>query len=285
MKKAVWTILIVLLIHSPVFAADDAVLQRIMEEDASSVNALVMYPEGVRLAIFEVSKYPELLIRTRNLQNKTKAAFGVFMEEMPLEDQKKVWELSRYPALIAFMASEGKEKKKAELNHELTEFPTEIHDVARDFNKHKIGIILRLADFNQATQNSFESLIANYPEETKQAARELVWFPEALDILTTHIDLTTQLGDAYRKNADKVIQKATELNLKVARQNAEADADWKEELENSPEALAELQESAEEFIATGQNEPYVYRGVPSSFSVSAHFAYYPYSYWYGYPVW
>lgn len=262
-------------------------LERLKAEDPAALDAVVLYPEDVREAIFVASTEPGLLLRLQNMQNRSKAAFEELIDSLEGEDQKKFWELGRYPELIAAMAAEKKLKKK-ELAEVLRDYPTEIHGVAQDFNKRHREAVRALHALNEASNAAFAALIEPESREVQAAFKALIGLPELLDILNRNIALTAELGDIFARNPEGVRARAAELGLEAARRNAEADQAWVAALEEDPEAIAEMQRASQEFSDDSNDADYVYKGPsepPKEASARITYVYYPYPYWYGYPRW
>ena len=82
--------------------------------------------------------------------------------------------------------------------------------------------------------------MSRYSVATQQATNELVKMPEVLSILVDNIDQTILVGDIYKNDPAWVEEKATSLNLEVARRQAEELEDYKKQLEKDPEAYQEM---------------------------------------------
>ena len=80
-------------------------LKKLVEEDRSAVDAIVLYPEDIRTNIFIVATHPELLIKLSGMQEKTQLTFRNLIKDLSQEEQAKFYELTRYPGLIRDLAS------------------------------------------------------------------------------------------------------------------------------------------------------------------------------------
>ena len=258
-------------------------LERAQELDQEAVNAIVMYPEDIRASIFEASKHPGALIRIDRLKEETKAAFEAMLAPLGEADAKKLWELSRYPGLVAALVADGPPGEPASAT--LAGYPEAIWPVAKEFSRgEKLALLRSLHTSNQEAAAAFETLLAQYPEEERRTFKTLLDYPEILDILTRHIDLTVELGDIYRLNPEGVVAKARSLQVELARQADAANQAWAKAIEDDPQARAELKSSADDFAAEREPPSYVYTPPsPTSGSVQVEVRLYPYSYWYGYP--
>ena len=63
-------------------------------EDSAAIYALVLYPENLRLSIFESCKYPEAIVRITGLQKKTSNAFVDLIGNYSRQEQEDLWECS-----------------------------------------------------------------------------------------------------------------------------------------------------------------------------------------------
>ena len=262
-------------------------LQDLLEEDRSAVEALVMYPESTRKSILELSTHPELLIKLDGLQRKTKEKFIAIVEEYEQEDQAKYYELMRFPGLLDALV-EGEQKSKKAIEEILKAYPEEVHETATELGRKKYKDLEVIYELNQTVKSAFQEIISSYPEETQAATRELAGLPETLSLLTENMNLTILIGDLYKTDPDWVFMKADSLNLALARQNAEELEDYKKQLEEDPDAYKEMVEAAEQYAKDNGLEEDMKKepAVEHTTHVVHHYPYwYGYPYWYASPVW
>lgn len=268
-------------------------LADLAEEEEEAINALVLYPEETRLAILEVSMYPEALIKLESIQAKTKATFQAIVEKYPQGAQQQIWDLTRYPGLIDRL-SEVRDASGREVDLVLDDYPSVIHERAREAVRLYGAELAAISRLNREAEFSFADLIRDYPPRTQEALNQLLELPEVLSIMTDNIKLTILVGDLYKNDPERVLQKADSLNLVVARQRAQELEDWKKSLEDDPEARAELEASTEAFAEEqgylyddeyyGENYDDIYYEEPEAPEVH-HYYYYHYPYWFAYPSW
>ncbi len=72
------------------------------DDDSSAIYALVLYPENLRLSIFESCKYPEAIVRITGLQQKTSNAFVELIGNYSRQEQEDLWDLTRYPDPVSY---------------------------------------------------------------------------------------------------------------------------------------------------------------------------------------
>jgi hypothetical protein len=271
---------------------DNELLAQLVAENEEAVNALVLYPEDVRVSILEATLYPEALIRLESIQSKTSASFRELLETYPQSTQEMIWDLTRYPDLIHRMVKDGR-PSTSKLNAVLQDYPEVIHDRARTAANDYYYQLVAIDELNREAFDAFEALLSGYPETASRALRQLIELPEVLSILTDNIRLTVLVGDLYRNDPEWVIYKADSLSLEVARKNAEEIEDWKASLQDDPDVVAELKSSTETFEEEYgyDDEYYSYEGDDLYYEdrteelVVRNYYYYNYPYWFGYPTW
>lgn len=265
---------------------DKELLKDLFTEDRSAVDAIVLYPEDVRNNIFEVSMYPELLIKLSGIQEKTKQSFRNTIAAFPQERQAQFYELTRYQGLTRDLAMDGK-KSKSEITAILKNYPKDIHETALALGSEEYETLNKIYQLNRSTKEAFDQLINRYPATTQKATQELVNMPEVLTILIDNIDLTILVGDIYKNEPNWVQEKAAALNLEVARQQAAELEDYKTQLEEDPEAYQEMMEAAELYAKDNKvSETEYKKETETKVTVVHHYPYwYGYPYWYTYPYW
>lgn len=257
-------------------------LKTLAAEDRSAVDAIVLYPEEVRNHIFQIAMHPEILIKISGMQEKTEQAFRDYIADYSQEEQANFYELARYPGLIRDLA--GKEKQsKAEITALLNNYPEEIHETALELGRQEYQTLHQIYQLNRATKQAFDELLKPYPSQIQTSIRELVTMPEILTILTDNIDLTILVGDVYKNDPAWVQSKAEALNLEVARRQAEELEDYKQQLEQDPEAYQEMLDAAV-LYAEDNNIPESEYNKESAPETTVKVVY-SYPYWYGYPHW
>lgn len=275
-----------------------SLLENLEEEDQKSIDALAMYPEDTRIVILQASIYPEALIKLQRMQNKTSADFATLLENYPEQTQREIWDLTRYPKLIHRLMNEVN-RNVMSIDNILADYPKVIHTRAKAALKNNYDLLKKVDKLTQTNEVVFESIVTNYDESTQNALRRLVELPEVMTLLTDNIDLTILVGDAYENEPRWVLDKMSELHLKLAEENAKELQDWQTEIENNPEAAKELQASAEDFAKENgyddlyydsedydypEDDLYYNADENKTVTVEKHY-YYNYPYWYGYPSW
>ncbi|MEQ9660716.1 hypothetical protein, partial [Fulvivirga sp.] len=217
------------------------------------IEALALYPDNIRNAILETSLHPELLVRLGTLQTKSKEAFHQLVQYLPEDEQKKYWELSRYPGLINKLV-EGGQKSKKEIESLLQDYPQEVHPIAVDYGVSRYRTLAQMSEIEKQVNESIEQLLSRYEPNTKANIQLLLKYPEVLQIMIDHIDLVVLVGDYYRQDAAKLLAKADSMReVQLERQAQETEA-WRKGLEEDPMALKEFEEVSKGFKSEAEEE-------------------------------
>lgn len=274
-------LLFALLSHG--FSQDEKrLLKALYEEDREALDALVMYPEDVREAILQVATQPEILVRMDGLQNLTATEFRTLLENYPQEKQEQFYDLVRFPELVVALVDRGKLTRQ-EIKDMSIEYPAETQEIVLDLGRNDFGTLIQIRQLQKEFRFALAQIKSDYDVPVQESIDKLIGLPEVLDLLTENYRLTLLIGSLYVKDPYWVHQQLDSLGLVQARQNAKELEDWKEALEADPEALQELEASAESFAETQGYTPDQYRRERQQVTVVHH--YQPYSYWFGYPHW
>ncbi len=257
--------------------------KHLMKEDSAALNALVMYPDTIRLHIFEACEYPSAIVSIASLQKSSSDDFATLIGTYSKNEQEDFWDLSRYPGLISRLVQEGKESVD-QINTVLKDYPAEIHETAMRYGMGYYPILQKMDEIQVRTDTQFDQILTDYPPETQQSLRVLIQYPEIINLLNDHLGLTVRVGDRYRRNPQAVIHRADSLNLAQTRQNAEDAEAWKQSIEQNPDEAADLQSAATDYATENGYSQADVDAAPDPDYVT-NYTCYPYSYWYGYPTW
>ena len=255
----------------------------LMKEDSAALNALVMYPDTIRLHIFEACEYPSAIVSIASLQKNSSDEFVTLIGSYSKSEQEDFWNLSRYPGLISRLVQEGKESVD-QINNIVKDYPAEIHETAIKYGMGYYSVLQKMDAIQVKTDSQFDQTLADYPPETQAALRVLIQFPEIINLLNDHLGLTVRVGDRYRRNPDAVIHRADSLNLAQTRQNAQDAEAWKQTIEQNPDEAADLQSAANDYATENGYSQEDVTTAPDPVYVE-NYVCYPYPYWFGYPTW
>ncbi|MEZ5040035.1 MAG: hypothetical protein R2828_09085 [Saprospiraceae bacterium] len=260
-------------------------LAKLIEEDRDAIEALVMYPEDTRVAILQAAQYPEALIKLESLQSETSAAFKAVLENFTQAEQEAIWDITRYPDLLhrLVVAGNGSKTAIAEL---LQDYPDAIKERATWVGTQFYATLQQIDQLEQTTKQTFQVILEAYPIDGRAALQQLIELPEVLTLLTENIRLTILAGDMYQKDPQWVLHKTDSLHLDIARRNAEELTDWQESLAQDSEVEAALKASAVAYAEeSGYDDAYYNYDDEYTEKEIAIYHYYHYPYWYGYPSW
>lgn len=267
-----------------VWAQEVQLIQQLSEDEQSVIQAIALYPENQRTSILEATSTPGVLVRIQNIRKRTESQFRELLADLSEDDQKKLFNLSRYPALIEEICSGSEKKTRAMMNTLLAEFPEEIHEHADFANRKYFSLLVTINDLYHDAQQAFEDMIGNYPEETQQAYRELIKLPEVVSILVDNINMAVLLGDIYINNPVRLKGELDSLNVIIAEQKAKELAEWKQQLEKNPEVMSEYEQASRKF-AHEQGYCEVDYNTHYKAEIYIYDVWHPYPYWFGYPWW
>ena len=287
MKKNYNGIALVLLIvasGTKCIAQDDgrSLLKQVIKNNQETVDAIAMYPTETRKIIFEATEYPEIIAKLNEMQNNSQDAFQKLISTFSKEEQEKIWNLTRYDGLIADLAA-STNKSEDEINNMLANYPEEIQKTALEERKNNYNLIIQIHKMNKGYNSDFELLLSGYNPEVINTFREMIKMPEVLDMLFDNMQYTVVVGDYYKKNPERVIHKTDSLNLILTQKNAKEADDWKQSLNNNPQAQEEYINAAQEYAQDNGYQPDDYNA-PLTQDVT-NYNTNPYNWWFGYPSW
>lgn len=286
MKKRITLFITTFLISLPLFniAQQQSLLSQLQNGEKEAIEAIALYPEKQRSAILEASKYPAVLVRMQNIRKNSEADFQALLSDLTEEEQKQAFDISRYPELIASICENGKKRSDSEMDDLLKNYPDDTKETAKHLNKMHFSMLQKINELHSDSQEEFDNVISEYSKETKDAYYELLKLPEVLTILNEYMNTTVLLGDIYKSNPEQLKQELDSLNTVVAEQKAKELEEWKQSLENDPEAMAEYEEASKEFADDQGYDASVYTKTYTT-NVYVYDNWRPYSYWFGPPWW
>lgn len=287
MKQVIFNRLIVFMLAIiPIISVaqiNNSLSGQLSSEDSSAVYALVLYPDSVRLSIFEACKYPELIVRINNLQQKTSNEFSALLQYYTKEEQEAIWDLTRYPELLNRITAGG-EKTRSELKVIAENYPAEIQDNIVQFGGSEFQLLSQIHNLENTSAQQFDQIVKSYPAQVQHAYVELLGYPEIMSLLNDHLNMAVLVGDMYKKDPAALIHTADSMSLVAARQYSENIEAWKKALQDNPQAKEDLKASAEEYAKDNGYDEDEYSTAPSEYYIE-HYVCYSYSYWFGYPYW
>jgi hypothetical protein len=286
MKKPCFSLIFLLLATITALGQEGKdVFYEIIEQDRLNVEALALYPEETRNAILVASTQPEVIVRLESIQEQVRRKFLNTIEGLPQEQQRDIYELSRYDGLIGRLADGRKRKSESEIRAILRDYPQEIHEPALRIGRNHHTILQAIHVLNQSALSSFENVLEPFDENVKAAYRHLVELPEVIDILSDNMRLTVTVGGLYQREPQWVKTRLDSLNREAARANAREAEEWKRQLEDNPELLDDFQASAERYAQERGFTEEEYRRERERVETVVYHHHYSYPFWFGYPHW
>jgi len=264
------------------------ILQQLPEEEQTAIEAIALYPQKERMALLEASLHPEILVRMENIRSNTEEQFKVKVSTLPEDDQKKIYNLSRYPDLMATICETTKPRSNQEMKDMLQAYPEDIHEDAMDINQKHFARLVEIQQLYNQADNAFQTMLGTYPEPVRETFYTLLNLPAVVEIMTDNMSLTVLLGDIYSRDPQGLVRELDSLNIVLAEQRAQEISDWKQQLEENPEAMQEYEAAAKEFASDQGYDDEVYTGpVPDLYADQVYIDYIwrPYPYWFGWPYW
>lgn len=288
MRTTFLTILLTVASSLAVLAQEERLLEQIRDEERDAIEAIALYPEKERAMILEASTHPEVLVRLQNMQAKTASDFRSLIGYLPEEDQQKVFNISRFPVLMYMICDKGKKKTQRQMEEILMDYPDDIAADAFYLNDEHFDLLVAVQKLYEESDEAFKNALSSYPVYIQKTYKELIDLPEVMMIMSNNLNMTVLLGDLYRSNPEQVKEELDSLNTVVAEQKAKELNDWKESLENDPEAMAEYEKASQEFASEHGYAESDYSGtLPDRYQtdVYVHHVWRPYPYWFGCPWW
>jgi hypothetical protein len=273
-------------------------LKDLSTDDSVALATVASYPDSVRPAVLEACKRPDILVQAESLQKKTSQQFRDLVEKYPRDEQKKLWDLARYPFLLKEISAGGK-KSKEELEKIAEKYPSALRPAIKEYGHKHYEVINEMNDLYTNSQVEFKKILDNTPSNTQQAFSTLSNRPDILNTLSNNTHLTVILGEMHKNDPAQTVAMLDSIRTENAKTNAKDFEEWKNGLEQNPQAKKELEQAASEFSKENEdpnaNVDDVYKTsgnanvsptqVYSSAPVINNYYMQPYPYWFGYPSW
>jgi len=287
-KRFIFLVAIVGSLNTLTIAQSQGVLHYLSEEEQSAIEAIALYPQEQRAAVLEASLHPEILVRMESIKRNTESQYKKALGGLAEEDQKRIYNLSRYPELIGKLCERDKEWPNKDIEALVVSYPEDIQVDAIYINRKYFETLKEVEHLYKDADEAFTVVLSTYPEDVRSAYEELAKLPGVVSILTDNMSMTVLLGDIYKSNPVQLARELDSLNVIVAEQQAKDVSAWKQELEENPEAMHEYEQAAQEFAQDQGYDDQVYPGpAPDVYAdkVYVDYIWTPYPYWFGYPYW
>jgi hypothetical protein len=287
-SKTLIIVVVNLLIIMSISWATGKIIQQTFEEEKDALELIAQYPSNQQSVILEATLHPEILVHMKNIQKNTEIQFKTLLENLPEDDQKKIFNLSRFPELIESICKGNIAKNETEMNLLVRGYEKELQEDAVFANQTHFKLLININFLYYKSQKSFEDLLSKYPKQTQEAYRELIKLPEILNALTEDMSSTVLIGDLHKNNPLQLKQDLDSLSVIMAEEKTKELNDWKTSLEKDPEAREEYEQASKEFAeeqGLDESNYTTYKQKKHQTDVEIHYIYRPYPYWFGYPWW
>ncbi|MDP2387113.1 MAG: hypothetical protein Q8M29_12125 [Bacteroidota bacterium] len=257
-------------------------LNDLVSRDSSSVLLLFSYPDSIRNDILIVSTYPQGLVKMEEIQKKSSESFRNVTTKYNRNKQKKLWEITRYPELVALLIK-NKDKSKSELKDLLKNYPDDVSKAAIEFVKNDPEMLVEMEGIRTGFEKKYTETVKDFPEEVKKSFSTLLQKPELISILSEDIKTTIMLGNLYKSNPEVVKHAADSLYVEITKANNAELEDWKDGINKDEEVQKELKKIAGKYEKEEQEyTDDVYYSKKYDINI---YTIMPYPYWAGYPYW
>lgn len=289
-KKSYYRLLLLMWFLAGIFSSFDLQAQRnkeklqtMIDDDRTTIDAIAGYDQDVQQDILQLAQSPEVLNILEDLQKKSERQFREIIQEYDRDGQEALYEMARYPDLISEIVRSGKPSSSG-LNAIVSKYPSDIRETAKKYGRSYYGALVEIDRLNNETDRQFQSYLSPYDEETRESVRVLLKYPEIVSILVEDKEFTRVLGLTYREDSEWVVSQLDTISAELEEESQKDLADYKNQMQNDPEAYQEMLSAAEKFSAESNiTRSYDDYG-PGSGSVEINIIH-NYPYWYGYPYW
>ena len=248
-------------------------------DESKIVAAIAPYSSEMRLAILNAAEYPQALVKLSRTQARSSQAFQDVIGNYPHDVQEKFYQVARFPDISAQLLALGRNHKD-QAQTIIKTVPEGVQEAMTEVYDKHFEQLARIDKLYRSSQSAFDRITSRYPQQDKDALRQIVDKPDVMNLLTDNIDLTVSLGESYKSNPSGIENYLDSLNQKIERQNATDLADYKKAVENDPNLRNEMEQAATEFAQQYDT--------PTGTQPVTNYNYYgsaPYPYWFGYPYW
>lgn len=255
------------------------------EEDRAIAEELAGFDAEERHAALVASGEPETLLEVAEIQNDSADAFSKLVDGLSREEQEQVWDLVRYPGLVADLARGGP-KSDAELEKIAARHPEEIRPAIRSEGRKRYATWVEVYALDLQAERAFADVLSPHPADVRNAFQRLRGRPDLMTLLVDNVGVATRIGAAYRADPTRVEARFDGLHQEVAAQRREQEQNWTKEMQD-PSRREALQSAAREFA--DEHGYALDDGTNTTTTRVVHVDHYvntnPYPYWFGYPSW
>jgi hypothetical protein len=288
-----WTLLIVnaSCLYAPAFS--QSYLETLAKEDHEIVTSIAPYPEVIRVAVLDISQYPQTLLKLERIQAKASQSFKQLVSGCSRADQANFYDIGRYPEILKLLVSEGK-RSPQEVKLRVIDLPAGSQARILKFYESYFKVLQIMDQMLLSSQEAFKKIISIYPQNVQDDFLKIISKPDIMNLLTDNIDLTMSLGDAYKANPHEVSVQLDSIHNQLTDQDEKDLTAYKYAIDADPKMQEEMKNAASDFSASyaqgnnlntsndiNQNNQHI----NSQETLTDYSDYDPYPYWLGYPYW
>ena len=234
MKKLIVFLLVIT--FNLMYAQDNTLadLHNLVTKDSSSLPVLFSYPDSIRNDILIVSTYPQGLVKLEEIQKKSSASFRNATSKYNRNNQKKLWEITRYPELTTLLIN-NKDKSKSELKDLLKNYPDDVRKAAIEFVKNDSEILIEIDGIRTDFEKKYTEEVKDFPEDVKKSFNTLLQKPELISLMSEDIKTTILLGNLYKSNPEVIKHAGDSLYVVITKENNAEFEDWKDGINKDEE--------------------------------------------------
>lgn len=252
-------------------------------EQREALGTLALADAPLRDAILEASLHPGKIEQIAAIAERSSASFRARLDQVPRSKQKDIWELVRHPELIDALVLGGR-PSRGSIDDIVEPYPEAVREIARRAAQQDFNLLNDIAHLRDDAERETAIVLASLPLASQSSFEALIERPDIMTTLAEHPDLTEKLGGLYRVSPRQARATLDRHHDALVEENERAIAEWREMIEEDPEARDELVESAERFAEEeGYESPRAVAAEPATTQV--HHYYHPYPYWFGPPYW
>ena len=251
--------------------------------EREALDTLALADERMRDAVLEAALHPLSVDNIAIVQRESSEAFRERLAGASRTRQKEIWELVRYPDLVDALVLGGRPSSGA-MDQILEPYPDDIRAIARTVVADDFNLLNDVAHMRTEAERETANVIASLPVSAQGNFEALIERPDLMSALAENPGLVQHLGALYRDDPFATREQFDRYHDDLTAEREQELAEWREAIEEDPDAQAELIESAEEFAQEeGYESPRNSRVVIERRTV--HVYHHPYPYWFGTPYW
>lgn len=210
--------------------------------DRRVLEEMSQQPEGLQVALLEVAKRGDLLVRIPALWADFDVGIEPLLADYGEDERAALLHLVRHPGLLEALVGDVPHGEP-ELREIVQAWPPEIREFAVVAGRDHRDLLAAIAARTQTAVAAFETLIRTAAPETRSAFRSVVAQPALTELLVDHLAVSEYLGGASRLDPEGTRRQLADLGRAVSRARQEAEARAERQRAAEARAAAERAEA------------------------------------------